>query len=899
MKAIPKLSACPPPEEIRQFLNEELETARSSILATHLENCLSCQGLCETLTSSPASSATKASGVRPESALADMMQQLQKRGPVKPEDADREEFRFPGPADEGAPLGRVGQYAILNRIAEGSQGVLFRARDETLNRIVAIKVLHPQLLQSASARSRFLREARMGAAVQNEHIVRVIQVENKSGFTPFLVMEYVVGESLRDKLHRTESVAVREAIRIVRETALGLQAAHQAGLIHRDIKPSNILLEQRSGRTLVTDFGLAIEDKAAVRMTQEGTLVGTPAYMSPEQISQPESVDARCDIYSLGVVLYELLTGEVPFRGTVRMTLLHIVHHEPRAPRDFNEAIPKDLETVCLKAMSKDPALRFQSADELVAELDRWLAGRLILARPVSRTERLWRWCRRNPIVSGLTASVLTLGVLLCIVMGLSARRLAESNRQTQQHADSAAKQRSAGLDTLDKLIFDLQKGFDSDEVDLDALQRQSVQIALDGLLKSHASAGDRIPQDLPTAEALRRMGEILSRTGDDAEALRCLLQAEEILRACLQRNSSDVPALRALVETLWAIDNQLQADDDASDADNPASAERIREAMRLARRRRLLDQTDAAGVMLVDALLYQARAEENLGNQDAAQSALNECRTLCVPLMEATSADDSIAARDTWLDASELVCRLLLSKGEISEARGMIEECMQKIRRFAEQEPDDLDLMLDQLLFQELQVYACELDESPDLEAASRRFGELVQDLNAEAKGDSSGCLAALEVLSSEVEVREQEDLSDSVIRLLEAGITLAQGHLQVDSSDDLVRTELAHNLSNLADTQLLLGEPPEVVLSSFEKSRAQFQILEQHSAMDEFDQQICISDLLTAAELTKKTGAGNWTALRDEAAKKFKDVDEDSAEMSENWVSEVHDRLSELSDK
>lgn len=367
------MTACPASRELQELLAGELAPDRTSLIRRHVNGCATCQAWMESHTgdlwTGLAGGSARTTVAEPGATVRALIAGLAERPPELQQTPPDAPIRFPGPPDGAAPLGRLGCYAIRERIADGAQGILFRAWDETLQRMVALKVLR-DAGAVLDAPERFEREARAAAGLDDPRIVRVYQVLREPGFAPCMVLEFVAGGSLRDRLagNRPE---FRLAVQWLRDAALGLQAAHQAGLVHRDIKPSNILLDARNGLARLTDFGLVRESRDSARLTQEGVLAGTPAYMSPEQIADPSTVDARADIYSLGVVMYELLTGEIPFQGTVRMTLLQVATGDPRPPRTLNERIPRDLETVCLRAMARDRESRFQSAAGFAAELDR------------------------------------------------------------------------------------------------------------------------------------------------------------------------------------------------------------------------------------------------------------------------------------------------------------------------------------------------------------------------------------------------------------------------------------------------------------------------------------------------------------------------------------------------
>jgi serine/threonine protein kinase len=434
------MNICPETATLALFGNQSLERVASSGLVEHIESCAICQARLNQLVENDAGGAEELSAL------------------------------LPGPTH--AP--EIPGFVIERELGRGGMGVVYQARQPSLNRRVALKIV-PSGPQSGSHEyTRWVREARSLSRVRHENVVRLYQVGEANGWL-YLVLELIPGGPLRDRLE-TPFVA-RDAARLVEIIAGAVAAIHREGILHLDLKPSNILLDgptelpREQAKPMVSDFGIAFvgndPDMAATATGTAGPL-GTPRYMAPEQIDGKRSaIGPAADIYGLGAILYHVLTGHPPFSApSVSEMFDWIRSREPVPPRRLNPAIPRDLETICLKCLHKDPGRRYASAEALAADLRSWIDDRPIKARPVSLAERGWRSCRRRPLIAALTAALtLTLSVGFVAVVLLwrqaeAARLLAEANFRTSNEALRDLMELSAGGEasypkpmTLDRLI--------------------------------------------------------------------------------------------------------------------------------------------------------------------------------------------------------------------------------------------------------------------------------------------------------------------------------------------------------------------------------------------------------------------------------------------------------------
>jgi WD40 repeat protein len=471
------MQTCPPPEHLRQFLDDLLGADAAAALTQHLEGCAACRQALDRLSSDADSKNWRRlreteprSGNEPRG---DFLRRLE--GVLAPGSslsrAGLQMERPPrAPEPRGDFLPTPAGYEILEKRGRGGIGVVYKARDLRLKRTVALKMLLTGVAASDEERARLRAEAEAVARLQHPHIVQIHEIGEQDG-CPYLVLEFVEGRSLAECLDGTPQPPPAAA-RLLETLARAMHYAHQHGVVHRDLKPANILLEGARGQEpgdsqtgtraasslspvacplapKISDFGLAKRiDEAS--QTQTGQVLGTPSYMAPEQArGQNKSIGPAADVYALGAILYQLLTGRPPFHGVTSVdTIMQVLHEEPVPPRRLQPRVPTDLETICLKCLAKEPRQRYDSALELAEDLRRFQAGEPIRARRVGLLGQGWRWCRRNPAAAGLLAAM-----ALVLFAGGAAVTWSYRGAEAAREREALAHQREAEQRDLAELL--------------------------------------------------------------------------------------------------------------------------------------------------------------------------------------------------------------------------------------------------------------------------------------------------------------------------------------------------------------------------------------------------------------------------------------------------------------
>jgi serine/threonine protein kinase len=443
------MPSCPADETLTALLHDTLSVVERDSLARHLEGCAACQERLARLTGIPDAERWRRTEHPPHGSEAEerVVRRLKRVPPsARSEQADRP------PVAVASEPPTVPGFEILGELGRGGMAVVYKARQVALQRTVALKMVLNGAHAGPKELARFRAEAAAIARLQHPNIVQIYDVGEVAG-RPYFALEFVAGGSLADHLHGTPQ-PMRSAAQMIETLARAVHAAHANGVIHRDLKPGNVLLSfsreppasaepaLAGGSWLngvvpkIADFGVArcadVHGEAPGHRapTVTGEILGTPSYMAPEQAAtRRQRVGPAADVYSLGAILYELLTGRPPFRAETPLeTVLQVVHAEPVSVTSLRPNVPRDLETICLKCLRKEPHKRYGSALELAEDIQRFLRGEPIRARSVGMAEKLWRWVRRHPLPSGLLAAGLLAPLVALTALSLLSARLVRAN---------------------------------------------------------------------------------------------------------------------------------------------------------------------------------------------------------------------------------------------------------------------------------------------------------------------------------------------------------------------------------------------------------------------------------------------------------------------------------------
>jgi tetratricopeptide (TPR) repeat protein len=573
------IRTCPPETVLADLLADRLPPEVEGGIEDHLTGCSRCRDRLDRLTGwgdGPEPPASCGDTSLPQRLVTTVAARLASVIPVDAIARSR---------TGSSALPTVRGYKLIAEVGRGGCGVVYRAVDRELARTVALKLLRDRA--KPAAQERFRREAAALAALRHPNVVQIYGIGDEDG-QPFLALEYVAGGSLA-RFTAGEPQEPMEAAALIEALARGVGAANQVGLIHRDLKPANILLEPRAGcaepKSLadyvpkVTDFGVVKSLTADSNLTDTRDCLGTPSYMAPEQAGGGHDVDHRADVYALGAILYELLTGHPPFRAATPIdTLVQVAFDEPVPPSRMQPRLPRDVETICLKCLEKDPARRYANADALADDLARFREGRPIRARAIRWPARAWRWCRRSP----RRAAVAALAASLLLFVAIAGPLVAQRERVLRQQADEQRERARRHLDlasrALDETIGGLSmnarlRAYGMDDVRADLL-RQAVPY-----LEKFAAEDDDTP-DIEVRQARAAIQLATVNVGDGrldkaAEAYRRGLAMFERLAA----GPNGAAHLRDLASAHFEFGRFLLAEG----RDLPAAARHLREALRIA----------------------------------------------------------------------------------------------------------------------------------------------------------------------------------------------------------------------------------------------------------------------------------------------------------------------------
>jgi serine/threonine protein kinase/tetratricopeptide (TPR) repeat protein len=597
-----------------------------------------------------------------------------------------------------AGLTRFGDYELEHEIARGGMGVVYRARQLSLNRTVALKMILAGRLASAADVQRFRSEAEAAANLEHPHIVTIYEIGERDGYH-FFTMKFIDGGNLAQHADRFRD-DIPAAARLLATVARAVHHAHQRGLLHRDLKPANILVDDQ-GQPHLTDFGLARRLNTDTGQTRSGTAVGTPSYMAPEQAFGPaHAITTAADVFSLGAILYELLVGHPPFRAHYALeTLRNLLEREPARPRALNPCVSRDLETICLKCLNKDPARRYGSAAELADDLERWLRGEPIRGRRAGPGERLWHWCRRRPLIAALSAALaasLVVGTSLITWQWLRAEanfshaeELRIRAEEQRQRTDAERLRADEGFRQAHSAVNDfctrVSEGTMRDVAGLQPVRQELLKAALAYYERFLKERGHDPALRLEMADTHFRIATITSLLGPKPDALAAYRRALALYEDLLKQDPGSAVLRTALAESHARI-GMLHAEMGAPDAalDSYRLAMELYEKLLSQQPGNPALQNGAAAVLNNTGTLHRWA-----GRTREARDCLDRARTLQEELVRGQPASPEFRA-----SLARTYCNLAglhADQAQRGEARGLYRQARDLQEQLVEEEPVNL----------------------------------------------------------------------------------------------------------------------------------------------------------------------------------------------------------------
>lgn len=729
-------------------------------------------------------------------------------------------------------LSHVGRFEIIKKLGEGGFAKVYLAHDPFLNRKVALKLLRSSLFYSEDVINRFEREAQAAAILNHPNIVPVYESGSLDG-ERYIASAYCEGQTLEQWLAKQDKVAPHSAAAIVAVLADAVEHAHQRGIIHRDLKPANVLLVSKNpnsklaspldrdpnlpGQLRIADFGLAKHAGTTDQMeTTEGSIVGTPAYMSPEQARGRTSIGATSDIYSLGVILYELLTGELPILGESNIdTLIAIRNQAPKPPRKIRRSIPRDIEAICLKCLAKDSTSRYATARELALDLRRWSSGEPILARRTSILERTRKWIQRNPVLAGAFACV-TVAMFAATYQWRNAA--AETNRAemnlhlAKSESERAEKHLLLSQDVIDQMVGEVA----TDDNLPPSLRRSIAEKATkfqDQLLEDTKDDPTTVKR---TMRAYNRLAILLFDLSDYEESLKAVVAS---VRASdgLHKSSPHIAEMRASAlnikaNVLTVMQRDRESEEVTATAANLApnnksirSANRFALAMAKLNREEFDEAIEAfkesldsltdtdhphRRIQAARASFFWARAEMGLGKFNVAREKTLEARDVYQMLFESGHKKDPIREDLARCDIQlvEIQTKQLKEDSTLDEKRKLLEpaivpidQAIQQFVKLTESEPLIARLwgQLAYCYYLKAAVHKTRADHDV-LIATTKKYDDLVKAIGDKNIHRDSIRATFIQVCMMHAELNSEEENIEKAIEQTQAAHTLCQVFLE-----------------------------------------------------------------------------------------------------------------------